>query len=287
MGSREYDAFGPWIFEITEEHPLPGIFKGYFDLSYNWTMLIKIPVNEERRLLKPGMNMYDYVIGALDDKIIIAHRIKDSVEMNEIRCSEILAIKNEINLLYGMLNIYTDESVFEIQYNAISEEIVQNLVRIIRKNLSVNEGELQIDGLDRKDVNLSFFYNNILKRFKKNEDNLKIVTYQKEKVLQYRKNNILTKFLRLFFKYVLLESLYLSNTFEIIVIERGLGIDKMGRTNYGTVYYYLPCFSILDVTVKPHKKFKDTDELKVKIGKYVFNLFVASGNKGIKNILLH
>ena len=29
MYPSEYDAFGPWIYEITEAHPLPALFAPY------------------------------------------------------------------------------------------------------------------------------------------------------------------------------------------------------------------------------------------------------------------
>ena len=76
----EYDAFGPWIYKITEKNPMPALFFPYYKENNNYLMLIKIPRDIERRKAKPDMDLYDYVIGMYEEYGYILKRNGKEVE---------------------------------------------------------------------------------------------------------------------------------------------------------------------------------------------------------------
>ena len=76
----EYDAFGPWIYEIDEEHPLPELFEPYV-VREGAITLMKIPRQIERRNASPDMQLYDYVIGAYKNRVSIFKRIENSMQV--------------------------------------------------------------------------------------------------------------------------------------------------------------------------------------------------------------
>ena len=58
----EYNAFGPWAYEISDKYPLPRLFAPYFAADDNAVLKINIPRETERRNASPGMDLYDYVV---------------------------------------------------------------------------------------------------------------------------------------------------------------------------------------------------------------------------------
>ena len=53
----EYNAFGPWAYEISDKYPLPRLFAPYFAADDNAVLKIKIPREIERRNASPGMDL--------------------------------------------------------------------------------------------------------------------------------------------------------------------------------------------------------------------------------------
>ncbi len=78
MAITEYDAFGPWIYEVTDKHPLPPQFEKQVE-EHDYEILIKIPRDIERRKANPDMALYNYVIGCFEEKIYIYQRLESEV----------------------------------------------------------------------------------------------------------------------------------------------------------------------------------------------------------------
>ena len=62
MRDPEYDRFGPWIYEISEEDPVPPLFIDHIPTDKIPLMSIKIPRKIDRSEARPGWNLYDYVM---------------------------------------------------------------------------------------------------------------------------------------------------------------------------------------------------------------------------------
>ena len=58
----EYDAFGPWVYEIDEDHPLPKLFVPYIQPDPDRSIMVKVPRQIDRQDANPDMDLYDYVI---------------------------------------------------------------------------------------------------------------------------------------------------------------------------------------------------------------------------------
>ena len=63
----EYNAFGPWVYEIDDAHPLPPLFASCFTDNDEAILKIKVPREIERRNAAPGMELYDFVIALYED----------------------------------------------------------------------------------------------------------------------------------------------------------------------------------------------------------------------------
>ena len=80
MRVSEYDAFGPWAYEIDEDHPLPPLFVPWVEHPEDYRMLFKLPRDIERRKATPDMDLYDYVVGVNDEGIRVWSRREKAVD---------------------------------------------------------------------------------------------------------------------------------------------------------------------------------------------------------------
>lgn len=131
MGVSEYDAFGPWVYEIDGDHPLPPLFVPYVD-GRPYQMLFKVPRNLERRRATPDMDLYDQVVGLDGRGVYIWTRREKQVEFTAIPFQEITGLRLYQKLLLGICTIYGQDKETEIRYNTVSASILWRFADMIR-----------------------------------------------------------------------------------------------------------------------------------------------------------
>ena len=131
----EYHCFGPWILEITEENPMPPLFVPYYKETNNCLMLIKVPMNIDRSQAKPGMDLYNYIIGMYDNYVYLLERNEKEVIETKFSYSEIEGIENFSDLLLGKLTIYLKYRKVTINYSSVSEDISSQLLVTVKSEI--------------------------------------------------------------------------------------------------------------------------------------------------------
>ena len=66
---REYDAFGPWIYNIKAERDTPKRFRAACERHHGARFLLKAPRAIERRDAHPGMDLYVAMLAVHDDGV--------------------------------------------------------------------------------------------------------------------------------------------------------------------------------------------------------------------------
>lgn len=131
MAISEYDAFGPWIYEIDDEHPVPRLFAPYIPAEPP-ELLFKIPRSIERRVATPDMDLYDCVVGAYATHICILERQEQSVFRQEVLYSDIEGLCLTRHFLQSILRLYTRTGEMTITFNTVSVEIVKRFMSLLR-----------------------------------------------------------------------------------------------------------------------------------------------------------
>lgn len=130
--TAEYDAFGPWIYEIHSEEEIPRLFRGHaIDLASS-LMTIKVPREIERRVANPSMDLYDMVVSLGPDSVTALTRRGRAVDSREVAYQDIQGITDLVDLLRGNLVLHVDGGSVEVPYNASSTDIVSHLVHVLR-----------------------------------------------------------------------------------------------------------------------------------------------------------
>lgn len=237
---KEYNAFGPWIIEINDEYPIPPLFKDYYREDKTPLMLIKIPRKIQRADAVPGMNLYDYVIGAFDDCLYILKRAESSVEKKRVSYEGIIAIKNVISLLKGQLLLYMSDEIISVDYNTVSEPIMMRLVAIIRGRYKKEQKTLEIETISHELNSIEHLYSVIIDRYKALDQKIRLVAYQPPSkfVPIYRGFKAKMKGL-LKVRKVITSTAFISNDTELIVLQR----DKRTRGRLQGDLTYTTLFS--------------------------------------------
>lgn len=245
----EYDAFGPWIYKITEKNPMPSLFFPYYKENNNYLMLIKVPRDIERRKAKPDMDLYDYVIGMYEDYGYILKRNGKEVEEIKFYYYEVESVENYRSLLLGKLTIHLQSNTIIIPYNAVSIEIIFELVKVIRSRYTQNKYK-NISVIDRnKNGEIDSLYENLIKERSLYGDVFPITVFQPTINL----NN--AKLLGLISSRSLLSTMHLLNDRELLVINRGTPIQYGKKVIHSYSFLYVPIEKIDDIKFEKCKEY--------------------------------
>ena len=132
MRISEYDAFGPWVYDVDGEHPLPPLFVPFVDMSKSWRMLLKIPRDIERRRATPDMDLYEFVVGADDAGVQIWSRREKAVESTRIAYRDITGIRLYQRLLHGVCTLYSAGGPVILTYNTVSADVMRRFGDLVR-----------------------------------------------------------------------------------------------------------------------------------------------------------
>ena len=130
---REYDAFGPWIYEIKNEQGTPKRFRAACRDHYGARFLLKIPCNVERRNARPGMDLYAAVLAVHDDRVSIMRLAAESVATEDHAWREVAALESYKDLLYSRWRLLLrDGGAFTLEYNTVSSTLMTKVTDFVR-----------------------------------------------------------------------------------------------------------------------------------------------------------
>jgi hypothetical protein len=130
--TAEYDAFGPWIYEIHSKEEIPRLFRSFpIDLD-RALITIKVPREIERREANPSMDLYDILASLGPETITVLTRRGREFDSREVAYREVQGVTEFVDLLQGRLTIDTDAGQVVIPFNASSTEVVTHVVQVLR-----------------------------------------------------------------------------------------------------------------------------------------------------------
>jgi hypothetical protein len=130
---REYDAFGPWIFEIKDERDAPKRFRAACGRQYGARFLLKVPRNVERRDVRPGMDLYDAVLAVHDHGASLMRLTDESVVTQDLVWSDIAFLESYRDLLYSRLTLMLRRGgAFALEYSTVSSALMRKVTDFVR-----------------------------------------------------------------------------------------------------------------------------------------------------------
>lgn len=280
MVDQEFNSFGPWIYEVNDDYPMPPLFLSYFKEDKNYLMLVKIPRNIERRDAKPGMDLYDYVIGLYDEYIYILKRAEKLVEEFKVFYKEVECINNFIDLLIGCLTIKLRDNEIIIPYNAVSEDVIMNVIKTIRDRYTKMEYNITVNTFIEDDIKVDDLLVNLLKRIKTTEQRVKIGAVQSSVFLALSRHASLWQRVRGSLTCEkLLNTLHLLNDKELIVITRGKHFNRFRESVYSYAFLYIPIEKLISIKFENYERYNSLQRLKLELTNDSFEFYYEENNK--------
>lgn len=242
--NKEYDTFGPWIHEINSEEDVPRIFKGFYNGWDHYLLLFKVPCIIDRRDAHPGMDLYDYLIGAYEGCLRILTRIGWNVIEQRIDYQDIMAVRDVHALLKGELILYTPLGPVVIRYNTVSEEIICKLIHIIMGKIDEGMRRVQIQSMPifyrpGGFGSLDMLFYNLISTLQKDDPDLVLAAYQHS--MHVKKTGGFVQ--RLYNEAVALsQTAFIIRGNEMIVLERRISAKKADAYEYS--YLHVPLQNI-------------------------------------------
>lgn len=279
--SKEYDAFGPWIYEIDEEHEIPKVFRDCYSEREEPLILFKVPRNIDRRDANAHMDLYDYLVGAYGQYLHIYKRAGKRVTDQRIYYNEISAVRDIHALLKGVLILFAQDAPAVIEYNTVSEEVVRKLINIIEGKICADGQSIRMESIpaeysaDESTIDILFF--NLFNKLQTTDPALSLIAFQPAMRLQNTrglKKRLNEEKLRLS------KTAFITNETELIVLERDMTFGKRkGEHEYS--YLYIPFQSITGARLRELDAGRYLYILELKVKKLVFSYIIERGNKRI------
>jgi len=255
MGDLEYDRFGPWVIEITDDDPPSPLFLLHLTRPETPLLNIKIPRNIEHRNAHAGMNLYDYLVSLYNDDLVILQRIGDGVREHTFRYRDIQYLRYSEELLKGTVHLGLGDQTFTLPFNTVSSSTMEKLVALIRERYCamppqaplLEEPAQPIDGL-------SFYFNGLLLKRELYEPQYCLLAAQADKpVASSEPVSLVEAFFTIVGK-SLLESLHWSDGRELKIITRGQDYKYKWQAVYAKEYTYLPLEKIRSFRWQHHPR---------------------------------
>lgn len=146
---REYDAFGPWIFEIRNEAEMPKRFRSIYDVHKSARYLIKLPIGLERREARAGMSLYHTVIAIHEQGVTVMRLANEEIVSTNVVWTEIVAVRCYTDLLLGRWSLLlSDGSEVSVDYNTVSSHLIDTISAFIREHCSWQEATAAHSGFE-------------------------------------------------------------------------------------------------------------------------------------------
>lgn len=138
---REYDAFGPWIYNVKAERDTPKRFRAACERRQGARFLLKAPRQIDRRDAHPGMDLYVAMLAVHDHGASFMRLTGDGVTVQDVVWGAVAAVQSHTNLLFARWTLMLrDGGAFSLDYNAVSSDLMDRVTDFVRSRL-IGHGE--------------------------------------------------------------------------------------------------------------------------------------------------
>jgi hypothetical protein len=235
---REYDAFGPWVYEVLEARDLPPRFRAVFGPWGGSDLVLKIPVDVERRNARPGQDLYRQVLEIKGDTLRSLSLADERVEERSVSIAALQALTLYQVLLLGTFSAVTPDSEFGFLFNTVSSPLVRRFVDLLRERVAPAGQPPLGSSLPVK----NFFFQNLVREHQRHNPATRVVYCdepgQKMKDERGRSRRGLGV-------------LVLQTGSELLVLDAGTPWRRAGRAVYGSRCVFVPKKSWTSLALKP------------------------------------
>lgn len=283
---KEYRQFGPYMHEIGTESDIPRLFCGYYHQDEVPVMMFKIPRRIDKRDARPGMDLYDYLIGAYGDHLQLLKRVGRNVAEKCVYYSDIIAVRDVHMLLKGQLILYTPSGPSMIVYNTISREIIAKLIRVISAKIGGGARSIPMESLAPQYVpydpgSLDMLFFNLVNAMQAENPDIRLLAHQptpkarKTFELKSRLKSVGMLYSR---------TAFAVSSRELIILEREVTGRKSDTASYDYSYLYIPFQYITGAALDDFEGGQPLKSIRIWAKNLMFSYLLDSGNARLHDL---
>jgi hypothetical protein len=273
--TAEYDAFGPWIYEIKVPDDVPRVFRDHpLDVEGS-RMVIKVPRIIDRRDANPTMDLYDVVLAVGSERLTVLTRRGHSFDARDVAFDEIQGIIDIVDLLDGRLTLSTDDGDVTIGFNGASADVITRLVRVLRGVYVRGAGRRAggaatgardaVGNLSEIDLDLR----NLHHRLTRELGDVAVVAVQPRHGVELRSGNFAQRMVDRAWRTVLTSAVVSLTDREVQVLGRGRSFMRGYKPVHALGRTLLPRERIRSVGVRPSDEWTGVSLVEVRVGHVV------------------
>lgn len=194
---REQYLFGPWLSEIKSEEDIPPQYFYAKDTILKAQLAVKVPVNKDRKDLKPGMLMYKQVLLMNSDDLMLYCASQNGVDEERIPMENLIFVIRGGELLNNYIAFGTDDSVVRIEYYSVSQELTSHILMKIRDYFEDNHRSIPVPEKSFSQAKDTVLYSYFTRKEYTREP-MNIIAYQKEALMKVADGNLMDIFINRF-----------------------------------------------------------------------------------------
>jgi hypothetical protein len=238
---REYDRFGPWAIEITEQDPPPQLFVPHLTRPEAPLLSVKFPRHVERRSTRPGLDLYDYVVCLYDEELVVHQRKGIGVLSTTCRLRDVQHLRVTHCLLRGSIHLGLPGRPVDLPYNTVSDSLMLRLVDLIRQRYAREPGPRPTaPALEVPAGVLSFYFDRLLEAEGRSDPTMRLLAAQGTVPVAARSTGTLRRIAFRLADKRLLEAMHFSDGSELRILSRGASYAYRWESTYGLETTYIP-----------------------------------------------
>lgn len=240
MRTAEFDAFGPWIYQVTVPEDVPRLFRPYPLHLDEALVVLKVPRGISRRDADPTMDLYDLLLVAEPSGLTVLTRTEGApgrvtpFTTRVIAWPDIYAVEESVDLVDGLLTLLTAQGPVLIPFNGSSEVEVARLVGLIRSRYApegrpTEDARPAAGAVGTADVNLpdvELDLQNVHRRLRRDEPGFRCVAVQHRAAVHSISPSRLVRAVWNLWPTALQTTLCYTDDRELLVIHRRDGVVR-------------------------------------------------------------
>lgn len=245
---HEYDRFGPWAIEISDEDLPPPLFRPYLTRPEPALLSVKIPRPVARRDAHPGMDLYDYLICLYADDMVVLQRVGHDVRSDSFQYRDVQHLRVDEALLRGNLHLGVTGRPYDLPYNTVGQDLMMRIVDLVRQRYSPRHPQIPPGTRPTvREGELSFLFERLLAQEEQRLTGMRLLAVQASAAVAPHGSSAARRFLFRIADKRLQESMHLSDGRELKIVGRGQAYAYRWQAIYGTDTTYIPIDNLTGV----------------------------------------
>ncbi|POH63723.1 MULTISPECIES: hypothetical protein [Cryobacterium] len=301
--SAEFDAFGPWVDRVHDATEVPGLYRDYPVDFVTSRLVLKVPRNISRRDALPTMDLYDHLIIAAPETLVVLSRANADTSGSPrgytertLGYGDVAAVTETIDMVDGRLDILarTGETL-TVPYNGSSQQVITRLIDVLSEltlaalrptpavtipEADAPPADLDLLDLGKEDVGLVTSYFDVMRH----ELGAILLAAHGRMVLPPR-GGLVNRAVHAFYPMTLHGAVLCRTDRELHIVGRKGWLVRGSTPDLSRSHTSIPLAAIDEIVLAPHPTYLGASVVTVRLGAARIDLVLPEGSAAVQALV--